>query len=62
MSKTRRATSLLSALTLTLVGLYIAIDVFFFAHRSGGWLSMAAGLPIGLGIVWLCSDGLAPAD
>jgi hypothetical protein len=41
----------LSALTLTLVGLYIAIDVLFFARQSGGWLTMAAGLPIGLRIV-----------
>jgi hypothetical protein len=62
MSKTRRATSLLSALTLTLVGIYMAIDVLFFARHGGGLLSMTAGLPIGLGFVWLCSDGLAPSE
>jgi hypothetical protein len=61
-SKTRRATSLLSALTLTLIGIYMAIDVLFFARRGGRWLSMTAGLPIGLGLVWLCSDGLAPSE
>jgi hypothetical protein len=52
----------LSALTLTLVGIYMAIDVVFFARQSGGWLSMTAGLPIGLGLVWLCSDGLVPSE
>jgi hypothetical protein len=62
MSKTCRATSLLSALTLTLIGNYMAIDVLFFARQSGGWLSMTAGLPIGLGLVWLRSDGLAPSE
>jgi hypothetical protein len=62
MSKTRRATSVLSAPTLTLVGVYMAIDVLFFARQSGGWLSMTAGLPVGLGLVWLCSDGLAPSE
>jgi hypothetical protein len=60
MSKIRRATSLLFALTL--IGIYMVIDVLFFARQSGGWLSMAAGLPIGLGLVWLCSDGLAPSE
>jgi hypothetical protein len=29
----------------------------FFARQSGSWISMAAGLPIGLGLIWLCSDG-----
>jgi hypothetical protein len=62
MSKIRRATSLLSALTLTLIGIDMAIDVLLFARQSGGWLSMAADLPIGLGLVWLCSDGLAPSE
>jgi hypothetical protein len=62
MSKTRRATSLLSALPLTLIGIYMAIDVLFFARQDGGCLSMAAGLPIGLGLVWLCSGGLAPSE
>jgi hypothetical protein len=62
MSKLRRTTSLASALTLLLVGIYIAINVLFFARQSEGWLVMAAGLPIGLGLVWLCSDGLAPAE
>jgi hypothetical protein len=62
MSKIRRATSLLSPLTLTLIGIYMAIDVLLFARQSGGWLSMAAGLPIDLGLVWLCSDGLAPSE
>jgi len=47
MSKTCRATSLLSALTLTLIGNYMAIDVLFFARQGGGWLSMTAGLPMG---------------
>jgi hypothetical protein len=62
MSKIRRATGLLSAMTLTLIGIYMVIDVLFFARQSGGWLSMAADLPIGLGLVWLCSDGLAPTE
>jgi len=62
MSKTCRATSLVSALTLTLIGNYMAIDVLFFARQGGGWLSMTAGLPIGLGLVWLRSDGLAPSE
>jgi hypothetical protein len=61
MSKIRRATSLLSALTLALIGIYMAIDVLLFARQSGGWLSMAAGLPIGVGLVWLCSDETFPA-
>jgi len=60
MPKLRRTTSLVSALTLTLVGCYIAIDLLFFARQSASWLQMAAGLPIGLGLVWLCADGLAP--
>jgi hypothetical protein len=45
-----------------LIGIYMAIEVLRFARQSGGWLSMAAGLPIGLGLVWLCSDGLAPSE
>jgi hypothetical protein len=58
MWKPSRKTSLASFLTLTLVGGYIAVELLYFAHL----VSMAAGLPIGLGLIWLCSDVLAPSD
>jgi hypothetical protein len=41
-----------------LVGGYIAVELLYFAHS----VSMAAGLPIGLGLVWLFSDVLAPSE
>jgi hypothetical protein len=34
MSKIRRATSLLSAMTLTLIGIYMVIDVLFLRARA----------------------------
>ena len=52
----------MSATTLTLVAGYIAVDLAFFASSDAGWLLMAAGLPIGLGAVWICSDFLAPSE
>jgi hypothetical protein len=52
MSKPSRTDSMASFLNLTLVGAYIAIELLYFAHS----VPMAAGLPIGLGLVWLCSD------
>jgi hypothetical protein len=58
MSKASRTTSLVSFPTLTLVGGYIAVELPYFAHS----ISMAAGLPIGLGLLWLCSDFLAPSE
>jgi hypothetical protein len=58
MSKPSRTDSLVSFLTLTLVGGYIAVEMLYFAHS----VSMAAGLPIGLGLVWLFSGVLAPSE
>jgi hypothetical protein len=58
MSKPSRTDSMVSFLTLALVGGYIAVELLYFAHSG----SMAAGLPIGLGLVWLCSDVLAPSE
>jgi hypothetical protein len=56
MSKTSRTDSIVSFLTLALVGGYIAVELLYHS------VSMAAGLPIGLGLVWLCSDVLAPSE
>jgi len=52
----RSAASLLLASALTIAGCYSAVFLLFYAHPSNGWLLMAAGLPIAVGIVWLHSD------
>ena len=58
MSKPGRTNSLAFFLSLSLVGGYITVELLYFAHS----VSMAAGLPIGLGLVWLCSDVLASSE
>ena len=50
------AASLLLATALTIAGCYSAVFLLFFAQPSSGWLLMAVGLPIAVGIVWLYSD------
>jgi hypothetical protein len=44
------------ATALTIAGCYSAVLLLYFAHHSSGWLLIAVGLPIAVGIVWLYSD------
>jgi hypothetical protein len=55
-SNTRRAVSLICALTLTVVGLIGVIWFLFFAHVFAFRLASGAGLILAVGVMWLYSD------
>jgi hypothetical protein len=55
-SKTRRAVSLICALTLTVIGLLGAIWFLFFANVYSFRLAGGAGLVLAVGVMWLYSD------
>jgi hypothetical protein len=66
-SKFRRSTNLASAFVLTAVGAYAA--TFFCGANPvvAGWGVVEAGLPMMIGIIWLCSRTVpdtvqSPAD
>ncbi|MGZ6550770.1 MAG: hypothetical protein ACXVDJ_10890 [Tumebacillaceae bacterium] len=56
MSKMRRVISLILALGLTVAGAVASIYVLFFSVAISFMAAAAAGLVLGVGLIWLNSD------